>query len=647
MSPQNEQPNPDNESNNSSRSPASPTSTTPPPGEPDDAPETNSTLSTPAAPPASPTTPPTTPQDLPGPARSIIVITASPLSDSSPSASPTINLSTLVASNSNPQPTNASLSEPTTAAPSSTAQQTARPASREGLAGGTVAGIAIGVAVVAALITGLITFLLMRRKYRQSRSSSHIVPIPQGRESPALEAKEPIVTANASGSDTSRNFLPQSADDSTVRGHAKTVLDQLGFYIENFYQNDARSVSRPSETEIETFDSQSLPGQLVILLRTTKNPTSLIQHALAHMVIESISLTGNPAHSLLPTDFILLPSNIAHSKSTTIGKPGFEQSMSRWRELTAYLRPDPFQDAYYIAHRDRQIDVKIQAFSRAFAPWQQSAHSQQERSDSLSAIFKGAAELGIFLFSQPSQLQFRWPRPEELIQNQITVLPTLVKNTDERGRRLRRYQTLVPALHILVDTMDPNSTLHIAANLPADPITKAILQGLYHAQRFYQDIQCVDEQTKDLLATTSHVAFNIGEARRLYNKKLAWLDNEERTWVDRIMKDTQDAMLEVAKLLEPARIDQATDKKRISLQRKMTWVLDNHPRVKDKHVRLTTIHQSLTAVLSHLMAKAPAATDSIPEDLLESTTMQNTRMHEFLQWKDQRGRRKSVIGTRF
>lgn len=120
--------------------------------------------------------------------------------------------------------------------------------------------------------------------------------------------------------------------------------------------------------------------------------------------------------------------------------------MSRWREITAYLRPNPFHDEAYIAQRDRQIKVKVRAFLQAFAPWERPAHSQQERSSSLSAILKSVAELGILLFSQPSELQFRWPRPEELSQDRIAILPALVKLTDERGRRLKTNQTLVQAV---------------------------------------------------------------------------------------------------------------------------------------------------------------------------------------------------------
>ena len=192
--------------------------------------------------------------------------------------------------------------------------------------------------------------------------------------------------------------------------------------------------------------------------------------------------------------------------------------------------------------------------------------------------------------------------------------------------------------------MDPIATLQIAAKLPADPITASILKGLYEFHQFAFQIKCASEQTEDLLATTSHVARNIAEARRLYRNKAALLDDEERTWVDQVMKDTQDAMLEVAKLLEPARIDRST-KGNISFQHRTEWVLQDYGRAKDKHARLTIVYQSLTSVISCLSAKMPAATDSIDEGFRDLASTHDGRMHKFLQWNDRRMQRKSVINS--
>ena len=119
---------------------------------------------------------------------------------------------------------------------------------------------------------------------------------------------------------------------------------------------------------------------------------------------------------------------------------GFTQSMSRWRALTAYLRPNALEDKDYITERDRQIDIIVQNFSKAFAPWQNPRYEDEERVHSLVAILKDAADKGIWLFSQPSEFQFQW---RKLGPSRIAVAPALVKVTDERGQILGEPQVMI------------------------------------------------------------------------------------------------------------------------------------------------------------------------------------------------------------
>ena len=85
----------------------------------------------------------------------------------------------------------------------------------------------------------------------------------------------------------------------------------------------------------------------------------------------------------------------------------------------------------------------VQVFSRAFAPWQNPKYKDEDRVRSLSAILKDAAGLGIWMFSQPSDLQFRWPKNSEVGANRIAVAPALVKLTDERGQSLSEPQVMI------------------------------------------------------------------------------------------------------------------------------------------------------------------------------------------------------------
>ena len=125
---------------------------------------------------------------------------------------------------------------------------------------------------------------------------------------------------------------------------------------------------------------------------------------------------------------------------------GLHESLSRWRVLTAYLRPPPSQDAEYIAQRDHEINEITRAFSRVFAPWRSPKYKDEDQIRSLSAILKSAAELGVWLFSQPSDYQFRWPEQSKIGPTRIAVAPALVKTTDERGRVLSQPQVMLEAV---------------------------------------------------------------------------------------------------------------------------------------------------------------------------------------------------------
>ena len=84
----------------------------------------------------------------------------------------------------------------------------------------------------------------------------------------------------------------------------------------------------------------------------------------------------------------------------------------------------------------------VRVFSRAFAPWQKSKYKDEDRIRSLSAILKDAAGLGIWMFSQPSDLQLQWPRYSDIGSNMVAIAPALVKLTDERGQILSEPQVI-------------------------------------------------------------------------------------------------------------------------------------------------------------------------------------------------------------
>lgn len=119
------------------------------------------------------------------------------------------------------------------------------------------------------------------------------------------------------------------------------------------------------------------------------------------------------------------------------------QALSKWRALTAYLHSNSPDSAAYRARVDEQIQNMATSFSNAFAPWKNGKYRSKDRVRNLSEIFKQAADLGIWLFSQPSAFRFNWPTSTPQSTSEITVLPGLVKETDEKGMRLKDAQVLV------------------------------------------------------------------------------------------------------------------------------------------------------------------------------------------------------------
>lgn len=311
-----------------------------------------------------------------------------------------------------------------------------------------------------------------RQKSTGSGHRQHHRGLKNGRVPEAATTQEQTELKSASAADRPtqsgifstafESYLPQAADDRTVQTHICTTLEQLEMHVENFYQQSSSSGSKMAEAEVMYFDSPHLPGPLASLLPQSKNRMALIKHCLTHFVVSSITSTSDPTVSLLPHEFAVLPSLASTSESTT-GKPGklhypnrlcynlnsllttppaFSQTLSGWRVLTAYLRPSPSDDASYISQRDQAINDLVHTFCRAFTPWKKAQHKDETRVRSLTEILKGAADLGIWLFSQPCTFDFRWPNAEE-VGRKVVVGPEVIKLTDEKGRTLGKAQQVM------------------------------------------------------------------------------------------------------------------------------------------------------------------------------------------------------------
>ena len=245
--------------------------------------------------------------------------------------SPSPSATTSSSSSHSPSKTTTSQSAGTHQGPSATSStHTSLPTPSHRLSNGAVAGIAVGAALGLALLTFLATFLIMRRKqharekrqYTSSKGRGEFeLDTPRQRNS-ATVAKQPFTTEASAASGTYENYLPQSADDRTVQQKAKATLDQIELHVENFYRNSSSSAARPDNAELAAFDSPYLPAALASLLPRSNNRVNIIKHALAQYIVPSILPNANPARSLLPTEYALLPHTVTSARSSISNRVG-------------------------------------------------------------------------------------------------------------------------------------------------------------------------------------------------------------------------------------------------------------------------------------------------------------------------------------
>ena len=179
---------------------------------------------------------------------------------------------------------------------------------------------------------------------------------------------------------------------------------------------------------------------------------------------------------------------------------------------------------------------------------------------------------------------------------------------------------------------------------PFSTFTTGVHSSIRILEVTYQ-LRAVDEHVSDLLNTTQHVNRNISEARRLRDSRAEYLDGAERAWMDKVIEDTEYALLEVARLIEPARVD-AQINEAVTSKHRILWVLRDGPKVKDKHRQLTICHQSLTAVITALHGKGKdLATMSPPQRPEQDPPPYDKEMEALFRWKGRRRGKRTASGS--
>ena len=183
-----------------------------------------------------------------------------------------------------------------------------------------------------------------------------------------------------------------------------------------------------------------------------------------------------------------------------------------------------------------------------------------------------------------------------------------------------------------------------------DPVSSCFASGISATIKIFEvayQIQATDEQTSDILNTTSHVEKNLKEAQRLLGIKAALLDRHEYEWVVSAIRDTGHALQSIAKLIEPARVAKMTQKD-IGMMTKTCWAFKSNPQARDKHAMLNVCHQTLMVVITRLHSiNLPTVSETPDQGTLLSPPPYDKNMEKLWIWRDQRrNRQRSTTNLR-
>ena len=157
-----------------------------------------------------------------------------------------------------------------------------------------------------------------------------------------------------------------------------------------------------------------------------------------------------------------------------------------------------------------------------------------------------------------------------------------------------------------------------------------------------------EEQATDLLKTARHVNKNVKEARRLWHVKNDTLNDSERAWIDAVIGDTEEALREIMYAVEPTRAGKSS-KKCADMSKKATRIFRGAPKIRDKHVRLNTCHQSLTAAITCLFSKEIADVITVKEAKKkekETPPPYDAQLEQLFAWGKHRKRGRSSVASK-
>ncbi|OJJ08299.1 hypothetical protein ASPVEDRAFT_34466 [Aspergillus versicolor CBS 583.65] len=317
--------------------------------------------------------------------------------------------------------------------------------SSNGISNGALAGAIVGSIIGTALVTLLLAFLFFRR--RNAKPAKQIDD-----DTFAGAATRHRKSKSKSGAFPLADIIPQPepADDDTVRRRILTLVDQAGLHIDNYYVPGSTPAHLSSEqsARLAVYNSADLPAPIETLLGQREIRRQAIKYALVRTILRGIIPGGNGNGELLPRAFADMPVVDGSSGSAAV---------FNWRMLTAHLYSQTQSNTTTHSSSNRNSKTQpstsiteespIQAteslagqFTAAFNPYSFPSFTPEERTSHLETLACSAADLGVWLFSQPCSFEFDWGGSGTA---EIRVVPRVLKVADEKGGLLVTPQVLV------------------------------------------------------------------------------------------------------------------------------------------------------------------------------------------------------------
>lgn len=321
------------------------------------------------------------------------------------------------------------------------------------LSDGAVAGVAIGCAIAGAILALIVFGLVLRSRKERSNHASSIAyeTTPRG-QSVDVDSKSAMMTPMT-------DMTLERADDSQIKKSMMDMNELINQHVENHYHNQSFSGSQADlERELMRcgFNGASdlSAGFMTSVLINPRTRAAGVRRLIAYVIIRHSQPSAEESVLLLPGSIAgvsramlqvkrrageeqgKLCNLVAMQKVTNVSLSAFEASLSKWRQLTAFLLESPnHRDTMHAdAHLHSAVLQNVALLNQALTPFiNRGAEAQQRQSDNLASIILEGASAGLLLFAQPSSWVFGWTAEK----NVLVAFPSIAEEVTNGRKSLK------------------------------------------------------------------------------------------------------------------------------------------------------------------------------------------------------------------